>query len=93
MNPDAVIDMATHAPTQHSIRRRLLAIATMLGGALAAELVIHLGATAALTAATAVLGSRDRRRGHSARKPAAWWSVGRAQPASGQIMVGNDVFR
>lgn len=68
-------DIRTGKPST-ALNRRLLAVATMLAGAIGgAELVLHLSAAAALALATAVLAVVTAAAARTTRTPGAWRST------------------
>jgi uncharacterized membrane protein YoaK (UPF0700 family) len=78
--------------------RRLLAVATMLAGAVGgAELVLHVGAVAALAAATALLALVTAGAAGTTRTPGAWRSTGTPSPTRQSVgsraTVRNGSFR
>jgi uncharacterized membrane protein YoaK (UPF0700 family) len=65
--------------------RRVLAVATMLGGAVAgAELVLHDGPTAALAVGTTLLAVITAAAWQTTRRPWGWRKAGKPAPAAGQ---------
>jgi uncharacterized membrane protein YoaK (UPF0700 family) len=80
-----------HGKPSPAFARRLLAVATMLAGAIiGAMLVLHATTTAALAVATAVLAGVTVAATRTARRPGAWRAIAEPAARSGAPMGGAD---